>query len=123
MMQLHRRQFAISPEQFCLGNTWKTYDLGDALWLSTCPDLRAIKASDIDGQDWYVLGHAVETRQKKSSPESEIARTTSDRVPDLCASWAGRWVLVGKGHLYLDAYGLLGCFYGRDSEHRLWASS
>ncbi|MBE7381354.1 MAG: hypothetical protein F6J95_008080 [Leptolyngbya sp. SIO1E4] len=123
MMYLHRRQFLIGPQKFMLNESWKAYPVNDSTWLSCCPDLQILKAVDANGNAWYLLGLAVETLDKKVSPEREIARTQSAQVPDLYASWAGRWALVSSRHCHLDASGLLGCFYGHDSEGHLWASS
>lgn len=122
-MYLHRRQFVIGPEKFILNETWNTHQINNSLWLSCCSDLRVIKVADANGKDWYLLGLAVETFPEKGSPEDEIGRTQSDRVPDLYPSWSGRWILVGDGKLHLDASGLLGCFYGKDPKGQMWASS
>lgn len=122
-MYLHRRQFIIGPEQFILNEAWKAYQLDSSTWLSCCSDLQVTTAKDSNGQDWYILGLAIETLQEKTSPEEEIRQTNSDRVPDLYSSWVGRWVLVGNGKLHLDASGLLGCLYGEDSKGQVWASS
>ncbi|MDY7023585.1 MAG: hypothetical protein SWJ54_19920, partial [Cyanobacteriota bacterium] len=122
-MYLHRRQFVIGPEQFILNDKWKTYQVSDSLWLSYCSDLQVIKVADANEKDWYILGLPVETLPSKATPKDEISRTQSDRVVDLYSSWTGRWILVGDGKLHLDASGLLGCFYGQDSEGKVWASS
>lgn len=122
-MHIHRRQFTIGPRKFSLNENWKAYPVNCSSWLSCCPDLRVTSANDANGKNWLILGLAVGTLQKNISPEEEIRRTQSDRIPDLYSDWAGRWVLVGDGRLHLDASGLLGCFYGRDSQGRMWASS
>lgn len=122
-MHIHRRQFVIGPEKFIFNENWKTYKLNHSMWLSFCCDLQVTTAKDINGQDWYILGIAIETLQKKKFPHEEIRETNTDRVPDLYSSWVGRWVLVGNGKIHLDASGLLGCFYGKDSEEKVWASS
>lgn len=122
-MHIHRRQFVIGPEQFIFNQGWKTYQLNYSMWLSCCSDLQVTIAKDNNGQDWYILGIAIETVQKKIFPREEIRQTNTDRVPDLYSSWVGRWVLVGNGKIHLDASGLLGCFYGKDSEEKVWASS
>ena len=122
-MYIHRRQFVIGPEKFILNETWKSYQLSDSIWLSCCPDLQVTTAKDINGHNWCILGLAIEIFQDKKSPEEEIRQTNSDQVPDLYSSWVGRWILVGNGKLHLDASGLLGCFYGKDSEGQVWVSS
>jgi hypothetical protein len=122
-MYLHRKQFLIGPQPYRLNETWNTHPLNNTLWLSCCAALRVIKIIDADGRNWYILGLAVETLPGKLSPQHEIVRAGSDRVPTLYASWAGRWILVGNDTLHLDASGLLGCFYGRGSHGDPWASS
>ena len=122
-MHIHRKQFVIGPKQFILNENWKAYQLNNSIWLSCCTDLQVTTAKDNSGQDWYLLGLAIETLKEKTSPEEEIRQTNSNCVPDLYSTWVGRWVLVGNGKLNLDASGLLGCFYGKDSEGQVWASS
>ena len=122
-MHIHRRQFVIGPEKFIINETWKTYQLNHSIWLSCCPDLQVTTAKDNNGRDWHILGLAIESLQGKASPEEQIKQTNSDQVPDLYSTWVGRWILVGDGKLHLDASGLLGCFYGKDSEGEIWVSS
>lgn len=61
--------------------------------------------------------------EDEADPLDGIAATLSDAVPDLYASWAGRWVLIGRDQVHMDAGGLLGCFYGKMPDNRIWASS
>lgn len=122
-MYLHRRQFVIGPQQFIFNKTWKGCQLNDSTWVSYCPDLRVTQAKDASERNWHILGLAIETLTEKLSPENEITRTQTDHVPNLYSSWAGRWILVGNKQLHLDASGLLGCFYGKDSKGQVWASS
>jgi hypothetical protein len=56
-------------------------------------------------------------------PLACIARAQSIAVSDLYASWAGRWVLLGRDQVHMDASGLLGCFYGIGLGNRTWVSS
>ena len=102
---------------------WRTIELGDGLFLSHCPALRAGSASDADGERWILLGLAVQTCDGKPDPLAGIAQAGSTEVAGLYPEWAGRWLLVGAGKVHLDASGLLGCFYSRDADGRAWASS
>jgi len=120
---LHRKQFIVGLQPIIISKKWKSYQLDTGLWLSHCADLQVTKSTDIDGQAWYILGLAVETLMEKDSPEKEIAKAETSQVCKLCESWAGRWLLIGDGKLSLDASGLSGCFYGKDSKGQVWASS
>jgi len=121
-MRPHHRQFVIGPLPHRPYEDWCTRRLDDQTWVSHCPDLRVGWAHDADGAAWALLGLAVETREERAMPLDEISRAPTARVPDLCASWAGRWVLVGGHRLHVDASGLLGCHYGT-SQEQAWASS
>lgn len=123
MMRPHRRQFVIGPTPFCPNEDWCCQQIAPAIWLSYCPVLRVIDAKDSDGKPWALLGLAIATLAIDPEPSTQISRVPSSEVPDLYASWAGRWVLVGNGQVHMDASGLLGCFYGRDSHGQLWVSS
>lgn len=122
-MQVHRKQFVIGPDVFPERDDWRCRSIGPNVSLSHCPELRVDHVGDADGARWALLGFAVETDESSGEPRSQIARTPTVGVPMLYESWAGRWVLVGGGQLHMDAGGLLGCFYGRDAEDRIWISS
>ena len=81
-------------------------------YLSHCPELRVASVKNVEGKIWYLLGTAVQTDTRRSGPIDELTQATASTVDDIYQSWAGRWVLIGDGRLYLDASGLLGCFYG-----------
>ncbi|MGF1520813.1 MAG: hypothetical protein ACFBSF_00655 [Leptolyngbyaceae cyanobacterium] len=123
MMRLHRRQFVVGPAPFRAYEDWHCQPMGPSVWLSYCPALRVFRSQDTDGNEWTVLGLAIATLEADPQPSAQIARVSSSQVPDLYPSWAGRWVLVGNGQIHMDASGLLGCFYGRDTDGQLWASS
>ncbi len=122
-MRSHRRQFVVGPKVFRAYEDWQSHQLDASTWVSYCAELRAGWASDADGIVWMLLGLAVETIESQADPLIEIARTASADVPDLYASWAGRWVLIGRSEIHMDASGLLGCFYGTTSEKQMWVSS
>ncbi len=122
-MYLHRRQFVIGSQQFLLNKSWKSCQLDESTWFSYCRDLRVTQTKDSSDRNWHILGLAIETLGEKLSPENEIAKTQTEQVPNLYSSWAGRWILVGNRQIHLDASGLLGCFYGKDVNGQIWASS
>jgi hypothetical protein len=119
----HRRQFVVGSKPFRAYEDWQSHQLDASTWVSYCADLRAAWTNDADGVQWMLLGLAVETLESQADPIIEIARTASADVPSLYASWAGRWVLVGRSEIHMDATGLLGCFYGTTSDKQTWVSS
>lgn len=123
MMRSHRRQFIIGPKAVHPYDDWCCHQLDALNWVSYCPELRAGWTRDADGAPWVLFGLAVETLEDKANPLAEIARTRSVDVSDLYASWAGRWVLLGRGQVHMDASGLLGCFYGKAPNNQTWVSS
>lgn len=121
-LRLHRRQFVIGPRAYRGAEDWVSVSLHPGRVLSHCPDLRVASTRDASGRAWALLGGAVQSEDSRPDPTADIARTVTESVPDLCESWVGRWVLVGEA-VYLDAAGLLGCFYGTDPTGERWASS
>lgn len=94
--------------------------------LSSCPTLPVKVVHDANGVTWALLGLALQSDLTRPDPAAEIAVTATPMVPDLGATWAGRWLIVGGGKLYSDAGALLGCYYWRqpsDAGPVCWASS
>ncbi|MEA5502352.1 hypothetical protein VB735_04355 [Halotia wernerae UHCC 0503] len=119
----HRLQFVVGSKPFRAYEDWQSHQLDASTWVSYCSELRAAWTRDADGSQWMLLGLAVETLESQTDPLTEITRTASTDVPNLYASWAGRWVLVGCAEIHMDATGLLGCFYGTTSDQQTWVSS
>lgn len=119
----HRRQFVIGPEPFRFSDEWLCRQLSPRVWVSYCPELRAGWTTDAERVSWGLLGLAVQTLEDEADPLESISGAATDVVPDLYASWAGRWVLIGQGQVHMDACGLLGCFFGRGPGDRTWVSS
>jgi hypothetical protein len=122
-MRLHRRQFVIGSEAFRPYADWHCRQLNTSTWISYCPELRASWTNDADGVPWVLLGLAMETLESRPEPPSQIAQTASADIPELYPSWAGRWVLIGRDRVHMDASGLLGCFYGTTPDGKIWVSS
>lgn len=121
VMRSHRRQFVIGSKPFHVYEDWCCHSLDASTWISYCPELRAGWTRDADGVNWVLLGLAVETIENKPDPLVQIAQTKTIDIPTLYPSWAGRWVLIGRG-IHIDASGLLGCFYGT-VDNQTWVSS
>lgn len=122
-MHLHRRQFVVGPRQWLANTHWKACPLQKGGCLSYCSDLTVIEAKDLDGVSWFLIGLVIEAHPKRQTPEKTISRSRTFAVPQMTSHWAGRWILIGNGEIYLDASGLLGCFYTRTSNGDVWTSS
>ncbi len=119
----HRSQFVIGPQTVTAQNSWLNHLLAPGLWLSYCPTLSVQMCTDANGSLWWLLGLAVSSAKVGEAPQAAIARTPTAHIPTLYSEWSGRWVLLGQDQLHLDASGLLGCFYGVDSNQNYWISS
>jgi hypothetical protein len=120
---VHHRQVVIGPQPFLAGPDWDVSELDGGIHVSRCPSLRFASAQDRNGHTWALLGLALPTVEDASDPTAAIAQAHTEEIPRLQEDWAGRWLLVGDGHVHLDAGGLIGCFYGTDETGRCWASS
>ncbi|MDJ0843613.1 hypothetical protein [Crocosphaera sp.] len=123
LVRVHRRQFIVGPREFLARSDWHFFPLGNSLVLSTDPDLRVSKVVDLDGTTWFILGIAVDTRPEYSTPLEELKKVRTQDITSLYEGWAGRWILVSGEHIHPDASAMLGCYYGRDTDGNLWASS
>ena len=121
-MRAHRRQFVIGPEPMPVFDDWIARKLAPTVWISHCPALPAGWQKDRDGTQWCLLGVAVQTLDDRGAPLPEIAQAASPAVSGLRHNWAGRWVLASGSQLFLDASGLLGCYYGQRGTNS-WISS
>jgi len=122
----HRRQFTIGPRPIDRCHGWVSLHLSGDNCLSHCPDLRVSQATDARGNRWHLLGLAVQTVADRPDPVEDIANATAETIEETYYSWAGRWLLVGCGRLYMDCSGLLGCFYGNrkvSAGEEFWVSN
>lgn len=108
-LELHRRQFLVNGGDRGPAG-WRTFSLEDALWLHAHPDLPVRSVRDRDGSSWTLLGWPVPARDATGIVES-LQATPGREVWRLSDGWAGRWVLVGRGRLGLDAAGMLGVLF------------
>lgn len=122
-IRLHRKQYVFGPEPYQLAPDWVTVELGEQRWLSHCPDLRVSSEVDLDGEQWWLLGLASQTMADRSDPQQSITTTDKNTTISNYESWAGRWCLIGRSEVHLDATGQLPCHWVLDGEGRCWASS
>jgi hypothetical protein len=111
-MNVHRRQFMLGPSPVDFIPGCVTTQIAGVGYLSHCPELRVASVKNVEGKIWHLLGTAVQTDTSRLRPIDELAHATSSTVEGMYHTWAGRWVLIGDGRLYLDASGLSSCFYG-----------
>lgn len=120
--KVHNRQFVIGSQPFYADDDWRCRQLDRSTWISYSPNLRVGWATDKDGVTWGLLGLAVEI-SANIDPLEQICQLSSKEVVKSYSNWTGRWILIGKGQVHLDANGLLGCFYGSNSQGETWISS
>lgn len=108
---VHRRQFVLGPMRVEPVDGWCHLRVDDRFWLSHCPRLPVVQATDLDGRTWTLLGLAEQTLAEAPDPTESLEGCRSADVAAETDTWAGRWVLLGGGEIHLDASGLLGCFY------------
>lgn len=119
----HRRQFVLGPEPVAPNADWIAEPFGDGLVLSRCPELRAARGRDAEGEAWVLLGLAVATADDAPDPVEALRRVRTRDVPELTWDWCGRWLLLGRELALTDASALLGLLWRRDRRGRLWLSS
>lgn len=62
--------------------------------------------------EYAILGYAFQVDADRESPMEELKKINSiDQISDVIYTWAGRWLLIYKDRIFMDACGLLGCFY------------
>lgn len=120
--QAHKRQFLIGNEAKQIKEDWESVKIKEDLYLSHCPGLSVGKIKDLNGEDWHLLGIAIQTDKEKADPLTEIGSSLTNDVKESYKSWTGRWVLIGNNEIHIDCSGSLGCFYTKINEDR-WISS
>lgn len=98
--KMFRRQFVISKSKFEYEGFNYLY-IGNQLYLSYHQELHIYQ-----GDKGILLGDAF------SCTKNDIDLNDNPLLE--MKYWAGRWVFICDGRLYLDACGMLGCFYGHD---------
>ncbi len=120
--KVHNRQLVIGSQPFYADDDWCCRQLDRSTWISHSPNLRVGYATDKNGVVWGLLGLAVAI-SANTTPLEQISQLSSDEVIVSYSNWTGRWLLIGNGQIHLDANGLLGCFYGYNSQGEIWISS
>lgn len=109
MHQVDRRQFIIMDKPY-EREDFVSINLSHGRVLSYQKDLNVVRNEDI-----ILLGYAF-------SVVSSKIELNDDAINDK-RNWAGRWVLIYKDKLFMDACGTLGCCYGYSDTGELYISS
>src|SRR3954453_20059723 len=119
----HRRQFVIGPAEMPVSPEWQFRRLATGEILSHDPDLHIAAVRDSDGQEWLILGLAVQGRPGAPDVSAQVAATPTPQVAEVARSWGGRFILIGPDGIHQDACRLLGCFERREGDRAVWLSS
>lgn len=110
---INDRQFYISKESSPKLTGWQSIVLGNGCYIHYQPKLSVPYQS----RNIVLLGYAWQVDPSRKSPQEELARLDTqghishDEVFHIENTWCGRYVLIVKDWLYLDASGCLGIFY------------
>ena len=109
--RVFRSQFYIGTVTKAINDSWKSLALQNGLCLSYDADL-PVQAIYAGSHQFVLLGTAVQSLPGHPAP-TELLQNLQHiaQLPQLYASWAGRWVLLANNELHLDAGALLGCYY------------
>lgn len=62
--------------------------------------------------EYCILGHAYQVDEKRMCPMEELKHIQRvDDIANVIESWAGCWLLIYRNCIFMDACGILGCFY------------
>lgn len=109
---IDNKQFVIMTDTFENEN-FKSIKLSSGKILSYHYNLPIQFEQDNNGAAKFcILGYAFQTDEHRGFPIDEIrAASENDDINNIVESWAGRWLLIYENTIYMDACGLLGCFY------------
>lgn len=123
-IKVHRCQFIIGPEPVAIHSDWRVFNIRKDLYLSCCNSLNIMHGSDKKGNQFLILGIAVQADENCSNPLTAMCNCSDllKYAGDVYSSWSGRWIFVNSSELHLDFAGLMGCFYVI-MHNELWISS
>lgn len=108
---LHAKQYIIAPEPFN-HKGFRHIHLPNGLILSYQASLRVRTTPD---KKTILIGLAWSCEESIIDPLETIANCkTADNLESVLSTLSGRYIVIRDSQLYLDASGLLGCFYGKD---------
>lgn len=108
----YRRQFYIGPQPKLMDDSWQSCTLQNGLALSYSNYLPVQFVTGRNQWFFVLMGDAVESLPGKPDVVTSLQELSDIKsLPQVYASWAGRWVLIANHELHLDASGLLGCYF------------
>lgn len=117
---IHDRQYVISKKPYLCLDNWKSIELLNGYVLSYSNVLPVYVSLS---KRVILLGHAWQVEPNRNKPEEEIesidlfVENTDDFFSSIYRmeeTWNGRYILLVDNWLFLDASGLLGCFYSEE---------
>lgn len=111
MQVVDRRQFIIMNKPY-EREDFKYIPLGDERILSYHEDLHVVSNNALG---IHLLGWAFSVNSESIVLDDDCLKNKR--------YWAGRWILIYKNQIYLDACGTLGCFYSIDTNNSIILSS
>ena len=106
---INKRQFVLMKNEYNCKD-FETLKLSNGLCLSYHKALKVTKIGDA-----VILGHAYDV--EKDNLE------LTENIPESISTWMGRWLLITRDEIYMDACGTLGVFYGSSKEQGMIYSS
>jgi len=113
----HSRQFLICKQKLLKSNI-RCFELHNGFYLNYHKDL-SFKVSRCNNN--ILLGHAFKSLPGSIAKDLNIL--TERNISSVTSDWSGRWLLIVKDILYLDASGMLGCYYGKHQGKLVVSSS
>lgn len=107
------RQFFISSKPSVKYPDWNSISLSDDYYIYYQKDLNIIQVKD----NYLILGIAWQVDSSRLSPREELVQLskksniTQSDIFEMEKTWCGRYILIVKDYIYLDAGGCLGVFY------------
>ena len=115
--KIHRRQFYIGRQPKLLDESWLTHTLVNGLILSYSNELQVSFIKDKKGNDFVLIGYAVQSLEKEPAPEEALKNLAgTENLVDVYKSWSGRWLLLVNDEVHLDATAMLGLFYKKGDD-------
>lgn len=113
----HNRQFLICKQQLTKPS-FDSIELGKGLYLNYHTNL-SITVSRCRHN--ILIGLAF--KSTRGNINDDLNKLEQGNVSQVTSDWSGRWLLIVKGNLYLDASGMLGCYFGQHNNELIISSS
>lgn len=109
-MEITRKQYLLSAQPHNIaGMSQMLLSWGAYLYIGE--GLQVHSYTDATGRQYVILGHIFCTHQIDKTIEDDIKQFKGDNINDLLRNWTGRWVVITRHELHIDACGLMSAFY------------